>query len=81
MFTLSSPLSFLAGTVTGGPLRLYGCRFGHGVKMIGAGALLLPAGLLAAPFDWKRLPAGWMDGVVDAFQEDYCTRPVTSVLP
>jgi hypothetical protein len=53
----------------------------HGLKMIAAGALLLPAGLLLAPFDWQRLPAGWMDGVVDAFQEDYCTRPATTVLP
>lgn len=81
IFTLSSPPSFLAAAVTDRPLGLHACRFGHGVKMIGAGAIPLPAGLVAAPFDRRRLPAGWMDGVVDAFQEDYCTRPATSVLP
>jgi hypothetical protein len=29
----------------------------------------------------ERLPDAWMDGVVDAFQEDYCTRPPGSIPP
>jgi hypothetical protein len=27
------------------------------------------------------LPDAWMDGIVDAAQEDYCSRPLTSLLP
>jgi len=81
MFTLSSPVAMARGAVTGGRVALHACRLGHGVKMLAAGVLTLPAGLLVAPFDAKRLPDGWMDGVVDAFQEDYCTRPLTSLYP
>ena len=81
MFTLASPFAMARGAVTDGRVALHACRLGHGVKMLAAGALTLPAGLLVAPFDAKRLPDGWMDGVVDAFQEDYCTRPLTSLYP
>ena len=81
IFTLTSPPALFLGRVRGQPVALHACRFGHGVKMLAAGAALLPAALLAAPFDYHRLPDGWMDGVVDAFQEDYCTRPVGSILP
>ena len=80
-FTLASPLALVRGTVTGGRVALHACRLGHGVKMLAAGALTLPAGLLVSPFDAKHLPDGWMDGVVDAFQEDYCTRPLRAVYP
>jgi hypothetical protein len=81
LFTVSSPFAMLAGAFRGGRVAVHACRFGHGLKMIVAGAVLLPAGLLAAPFHPEGLPGGWMDGVVDAFQEDYCTRPLTSVYP
>lgn len=81
MFTLSSPVAMARGAVTGGRVALHACRLGHGIKMLAAGALTLPAGLLVSPFDAKHLPDGWMDGVVDAFQEDYCTRPLTSLYP
>lgn len=81
MFMLSSPVAMASGAVTNGRVALHACRLGHGVKMLAAGAITLPAGLLVSPFDAKRLPDGWMDGVVDAFQEDYCTRPLTSVYP
>jgi hypothetical protein len=81
MFTLASPFALARGAVTNGRVALHACRLGHGVKMLAAGAVTLPAGLLVAPLDAKRLPDGWMDGVVDAFQEDYCTRPLGAVYP
>lgn len=80
-FTLMSPFKLAWGAVSGGRVALHACRFGHGLKMLGAGAVLLPAGLVVAPFEAGRLPDAWMDGVVDAFQEDYCTRPPRSILP
>jgi hypothetical protein len=80
-FTLMSPFKLLWGAATGGRVALHACRFGHGVKMLTAGAVLLPAGLVVSPFEAERLPDAWMDGVVDAFQEDYCTRPPSSILP
>ena len=49
--------------------------------MLVAGAVLLPAGLLAAPFQRARLPGVWADGIVDAFQEDYCSRSLGAVYP
>ena len=76
-----SPPSMLIGAVRGRSIRLQACRFGHGLKMVGSGAILLPAGLLVAPLHYRTLPAAWMDGVVDAAQEDYCSRPITSVFP
>ena len=36
---------------------------------------------MLAPFAAGALPGAWMDGIVDAMQEDYCTRPVASVMP
>ena len=79
---MAASLFALAGSaLTGGRVALHACRLGHGVKMLVAGAVTLPAGLLVAPFDAEGLPDGWMDGVVDAFQEDYCTRPLASVYP
>jgi hypothetical protein len=80
-FTLASPFALARGAVTGGRSALHACRLGHGMKMLAAGALTLPAGLLVSPFDAQRLPDGWMDGIVDAFQEDYCTRPLRAVYP
>lgn len=81
LFTLTSPPALFFGRLRGQPVQLHACRLGHGLKMLAAGSVLLPAGLLVAPFDYERLPDGWMDGVVDAFQEDYCTRPVGSIFP
>jgi hypothetical protein len=81
MFTLASPFAVARGAATGGRVALHACRLGHGLKMLAAGAVTLPAGLLVSPFDAEHLPDGWMDGVVDAFQEDYCTRPLASVYP
>jgi hypothetical protein len=81
MFTIASPPAMLLNAVRGGPVRPSACRFGHGLKMIVVGAPALPLGLLVSPFDLDRLPDAWMDGVVDAMQEDYCTRPAGAVLP
>lgn len=81
MFTLASPPAMLAGALRGRSVRLSACRFGHGVKMIAIGVPALPLGLLFAPFDVKRLPDAWMDGVVDAMQEDYCMRPPDALFP
>jgi hypothetical protein len=81
LFTLASPFAMARSAVSGGRVALHACRLGHGVKMLAAGVVTLPAGLLVSPFDAARLPDGWMDGVVDAFQEDYCTRPAASVYP
>jgi hypothetical protein len=81
IFTLVSPPMILVHAVRRQSVRLPACQFGHGVKMLVVGTVLLPAGLLLAPFDASNVPGGWMDGIVDAMQEDYCTRPVTSVLP
>ena len=81
LFTVSAPPALLLGAVRGQPLRLAACRLEHGLIMVGASALVLPAGLLLAPLHWERLPGAWMDGVVDAVQEDYCSRPVSAVLP
>jgi hypothetical protein len=80
-FTLASPVALVRSAATGGRVALHACRLGHGLKMLAAGAVTLPAGLLVSPFDAERLPDAWMDGVVDAFQEDYCTRPFASVYP
>jgi hypothetical protein len=49
--------------------------------MLVLGTVLLPAGLVLSPFDLGGVPGGWMDGIVDAMQEDYCSRPLGSVLP
>src|SRR5438309_615217 len=70
LFALGSPPALLLAVVRGHPLRLSACRLGHGLKMIGASAVVLPAGLLLAPLAWQRLPGAWLDGVVDAVQED-----------
>jgi hypothetical protein len=80
-FTLISPISAMASAVRGQSAALPLCRFGHGLKMVAAGAVLLPTGLLLIPFDLDRLPSAWLDGIVDSQQEDYCTRPFTAVLP
>ena len=81
VFTLASPPSMIMGAVSNGPVLLHACRLGHGVKMLATSAVLLPAGLLVSPFNFNRLPAGWLDGLVDAMQEDYCSRPLISVYP
>jgi hypothetical protein len=81
LFTLAAPPALLIAMVRGQPLRLAACRLEHGLIMVGASVVVLPTGLLLAPFHWQRLPGAWMDGVVDAVQEDYCSRPVTTVLP
>lgn len=80
-FTVSAPLGLMSRVARGRAPALPACRLGHGLKMTAAGALLLPAGLLLAPFHFGRLPAAWMDTAVDAAQEDYCTRPFMAVLP
>ncbi len=81
LFTLVSPLGMLSGAVRGGPVALHACRLGHGLKMLVGGVVLLPAGLLASPFNLDGVPNGWMDGIVASFQEDYCTRPIGSFYP
>jgi hypothetical protein len=81
LFTLASPPVMLVRALRRQSIRLPACRLGHGVKMLAAGTVLLPAGLVLAPFAAAVLPGAWMDGIVDAMQEDYCTRPVSSVLP
>ena len=80
-FTVMSPFKLAWGAVSGGRVALHACRFGHGVKMLGAGAVLLPVGLVVSPFEAEGLPDAWMDGVVDAYLEDYCTRPPGAILP
>jgi hypothetical protein len=80
-FTVLSPFKLAWDAATGGRPKLQACRFGHGVKMLVGGAVLLPAGLLVSPFQAEGLPDAWMDGVIDAYQEDYCARPVGSILP
>jgi hypothetical protein len=80
LFTVASPLSLLLAPVRGGA-RQSACRLGHGAKMLVAGALAAPVGLLLSPFYFRSVPAAWMDGVVDAMQEDYCSRPFGAILP
>lgn len=81
LFTVSALPTAAVSAASGKPVAIQACRFGHGIKMVAAGAVLFPAGLLAMPFNWRRAPGGWMDGLMDAFQEDYCARPPTSVYP
>ena len=81
IFLIASPPGAAMSAYRGQPLRPQLCRFGHGVEMIAASVVTVPVGLLLAPFYWHSVPGSWLDGVVDAFQEDYCTRPATSVLP
>ena len=80
-FTVLSPFKLAWDAASGGRPKLQACRFGHGVKMLVGGALLLPAGLLVSPFEAEGLPDAWMDGVVEAYQEDYCSRPIGAILP
>jgi hypothetical protein len=81
MFTLAAPPALLIGAATGGRVGIHACRFGHGLKMLAAGTVLLPVGLLAAPFNRDGVPHGWLDGVVESVQEDYCTRPLGAFYP
>jgi hypothetical protein len=81
MFTLGSVPTLWWRAVSGDPVALPSCRLAHGTKMMLAGAVLLPASLLAAPFAPRRFAEGPIDGMVDAYQEDYCTRPLASVYP
>ncbi|MDG2308297.1 MAG: hypothetical protein P8R42_27275 [Candidatus Binatia bacterium] len=46
-----------------------------------AGAVLLPVGLLAAPFYRANAATGFADSFAEAFGEDTCTRPFGSVMP
>ena len=80
-FTVLSPFKLAWDAASGGRPKLQACRFGHGVKMLVGGAVLLPAGLLVSPFQAEGLPDAWMDGVIDAYQEDYCLRPAGAILP
>ena len=81
VFTLVSPPIMMVNGLRRRSIRLQACQLGHGVKMLVAGTVLLPAGLVLAPFAADAIPGAWMDGIVDAMQEDYCTRPVASVMP
>jgi hypothetical protein len=81
LFAVSAPPALLIEALRGQSLRLSACRLGHGLTMLGASAVVLPASLILAPLYWRHLPGAWLDGVVDAVQEDYCTRPLTAVLP
>ena len=81
VFTLSATPALALGALQRKALHLPACRLGHGVKMVVAGAVVAPAGFLLSPMDYNRLPDAWLDGLGDAFQEDYCTRPFDAVLP
>ncbi len=81
IFLIASPPGAAIGVYRQQPVDLQLCRLGHGLEMIAASVVTVPAGVVLAPFYWRSIPGSWLDGVVDAFQEDYCTRPVTSVLP
>jgi len=81
LFTIAGPPLIVADAVRGRSARLHACWLGHGLEMLAASTVLLPAGLLLAPFHHRTVPGAWMDGIVDAFQEDYCTRPWTTVMP
>ncbi len=80
-FTVGAPFKLLWDAATGGRPKLQACRFGHGVKMLVGGAVLLPAGLVVSPFEAQGLPDAWLDGIVEAYQEDYCLRPVATIYP
>jgi hypothetical protein len=80
LFTVASPPLIAAGALRGAPTRAHACRLGHGLGMLAASPVALPAGLVLAPW-YRTTPGAWMDAVVDAFQEDYCTRGVTTILP
>jgi len=81
LFAVSAPPALALAAFRGQSTRLATCRFRHGLAMLGASIVVLPAGLLTAPLYWRGLPGAWLDGVVDAVQEDYCTRPLSAVLP
>lgn len=81
LFTVISPPSLVVAAVRGQSLRQPACRFGHGLKMVAASVVVLPAGLALAPLHLRRLPGAWLDGLVDALQEDYCSRPIAAVFP
>ncbi len=81
IFLIASPPGAAISAYRRQPVDLQLCRLGHGLEMIAASVVTVPAGVVLAPFYWRSIPGSWLDGVVDAFQEDYCTRPVTSVLP
>jgi hypothetical protein len=50
LFTIAAPPALLVDAVRGQPARLHACRLSHGVKMLAVSAVLLPAGLVLAPF-------------------------------
>ena len=81
LFTIASPPGLVMAAVKGRPLRQPACRLEHGLAMLAASPIVVPAGVVLAPFHPHGARALWFDGVVDAFQEDYCSRPVTSLLP
>ena len=81
LFTLMSPALIVVNGLRRRSIRLQACQLGHGVEMLVAGTVLLPAGLVLAPFVSQNLPGAWMDGLVDAMQEDYCSRPLASLMP
>ena len=80
-FVLTSLATLPLAAATGGDTRLKRCRLAHGAKMTAAGVVLLPAGLLAAPFYPAGAATGFADGFADAFQEDTCSRPFGAVYP
>ena len=81
LFTATAPPAAAIDLATGHVPRHQGCRFLHGVKMIGAGVVLLPLGILASPANPSGALVGWVDALPDARQEDYCTRPAGSIMP
>jgi len=80
-FVVLSLVNLPIGTLIGGDPSLDACRLGHGAMMTAAGVVLLPAGLLAAPFHPAGAATGFADSFAEAFQEDTCSRPYSSVLP
>lgn len=80
-FVLMNLVTLPIDAASGGDTKLGACRLGHGAKMTAAGLVLLPAGLLAAPFYPASAATGFADSFAEAFQEDTCTRPLGSVMP
>ncbi len=80
-FVVMSLVAWPIETMAGGDGALAACRLRHGAKMTVAGTVLLPVGLVAAPLHPARAATGFADSFAEAFQEDTCSRPFSSILP
>ncbi len=80
-FVVMSLVTLPIDAATGGDTSLATCRLAHGAKMTAAGAILLPVGLVASPFHPTGAATGFADSFAEAFQEDTCSRPFSTILP